>query len=281
MKDFNGKVVVVTGAASGIGREIALAFADRGANLAICDINDEELRITGGEIEKMGRKVFAEKVDVSDSRQVERFCENVYRYMGRVDVLCNNAGINLVSLLDEVTLEEWERIIGVNLWGVIYGCHFFYPRMIRQGGEAHIINIASMLALFPLPSCAPYVTTKYAIMGLSETLLAEAFRHGIRVSVVCPCLVPTGMSRKSVEEAAKKSERMYMLAKGINKIVELRNYPPAKIAAAVVKAVEKNRSVVPVGFDTYLLDWVHRLIRRFFLDFIKATWKLLFKKENK
>ncbi len=277
MKDLAGKVVVVTGAASGIGKEIALACAERGANLAICDINEEELRNTASELELKGSRVFKERVDVSDASQMEGFCEKVYENMGRVDVLCNNAGVNVVGLLDEISLEEWERIIGVNLWGVVYGCHFFYPRMIKQGGKSHIINIASMLALFPLPSCGPYVTTKYAILGLTETLLAEAYRYGIKVTVVCPCLVPTGMSKKSVEDAATKSEKMYKMAKGINKIVEIRNYPPSKIADAVVKSLESGKSVVPVGFDTYVLDWTHRLIRGGFLRFIKLTWKILFK----
>ena len=195
--DFNGKIVAVTGAASGIGREIARAFAARGADLSLADINEEGLQKIKEELESRGRKVYAQVVDVSFAEQVEDFCDNTYREMGRVDILCNNAGIGIAGRLEDLTLEDWEEIININLWGVIYGCHFFHPRMIEQGGGGHIVNTASGAGLAPLNMMTAYCTTKYAVVGLSETLQAEAALHGIRVSALCPGIVITNITRTS------------------------------------------------------------------------------------
>jgi len=193
--DFRDKVVVVTGAASGIGREIALAFAGRGARLALADISEEGLRKVRDELEDLGNQVYAQEVDVSIAVDVGDFCDNVYREMGRVDILCNNAGVALGGELQDISLEDWEWIVGVNLWGVIHGCHYFYPRMIAQGGGGQIVNVASGLGLVPAPGSIPYVTTKHGVVGLSETLRAEAALHGIGVTAVCPGFILTGIYR--------------------------------------------------------------------------------------
>ena len=132
--DYSGKIVAITGAASGIGREIARAFAARGADLSLADIDEGGLQETGDELESRGRKVYAQAVDVSAAEEVESFCDNTYREMGRVDILCNNAGIGLTGRLEDTTLEDWREIVDIDLWGVVYGCHYFYPRMIEQGG---------------------------------------------------------------------------------------------------------------------------------------------------
>ena len=125
-----------TGAASGIGREIALAFARRGAHLAINDVDGEGLQRIQQELEGRGCLVLAEMVDVSRAGEVERFCINVYDRFGRVDILVNNAGVAIGGPMQYIPLEGWQRIVGVNLWGVIHGCHYFYPRMIAQGAGA-------------------------------------------------------------------------------------------------------------------------------------------------
>ena len=260
--DFKGKAVVVTGAASGIGREIALAFARRGARLAVADIDATRLQGTGEELEGMGAEVHVHVVDVADAEKVESFCEAVYSDMGRVDVLCNNAGIGMGGRFEDITLEDWEWIVGVNLWGVIYGCHYFYPRMIAQGGGGHIVNTASGAGLAPLPLMTAYCCTKYAVVGLSETLRAEAALHGIGVSAICPGIVDTPITRATKLCSGTDRSTPQELQERIVRIYARRGYTPDRVAAAVVRAVERNRGVVPVCPETYAGDWLHRASRK-------------------
>jgi len=273
--DFNGKIVVVTGAASGIGRETARAFASRGADLALADINEEGLQKIKKELESQGRKVFAQVVDVSVAEQVEDFCDKVYEEMGRVDILCNNAGIAIAGRLEDLTLADWQEIIAVNLWGVIYGCHYFYPRMIEQGGGGHIVNTASGAGLAPLNLLVAYCTTKYGVVGFSETLRAEAALHGIRVSALCPGIVITNItktSRMTTDTAHSTSDE---LMEKMHSFYTWRNYTPDKVAAAVVRGVEKNIGIIRAGAETYIGDWMHRLSRRLLDAFTRSGVKFM------
>ena len=259
---FKGKVVVVTGAASGIGREIALAFARRGARLAVADINAGALEKVRLELSSSGSEVYAQVVDVSMAADVKSFCDSVYREMGRVDVLCNNAGIGIGGRFEDVTLEDWEWTLGVNLWGVIHGCHYFYPRMIAQGGGGHIVNTASGAGIAPLPLMTAYCCSKYAVVGFSETLRAEAALHGIGVSAICPGIVNTPITQSAKLCSGTERSTSQQLQDRIVNIYARRNYTPDRVAAAVVKAVEKNKGVVPVCPETYLGDWIHRASRK-------------------
>ena len=262
MKDFNGKSVVVTGAGSGIGKETALAFARRGARLSIIDKKEGRLEEVRKQIEEMGNTVKSYTIDVSQGEQVKDLCDEIYREMGRVDVLFNNAGVGVAGLLDEITLEDWESVVGTNLWGIIYACHYFYPRMIEQGGGGQIVNTSSGGGLAPLPLLVPYCTTKFGVMGFCEALRPEAARHGIGVTAICPGIVRTNMITDTpIRSGSKKSTPQELLEK-MAKLYTFRNYTPDKAAAVVVKAVEKNKGVAPVGPETYLTDWTHRLSRK-------------------
>jgi NAD(P)-dependent dehydrogenase (short-subunit alcohol dehydrogenase family) len=277
MMYYDDKVVVVTGAASGIGREIARAFARRGANLALADINEEGLLAEKEELESQGRKVYAQVVDVSQAKQVEDFCDNTCREMERVDVLCNNAGIAIGGEITDMTLDDWESLVGVILWGVIYGCYYFYPRMIEQGSGGHIVNTASIGGLAPFPRMAAYCSCKFAVVGLSETLRAEAALHDIGVSVICPGFVATNMVKagRVISGSKRSTADQHLMA--ADKVLMLRNYSPSRVGEAVVKAVERNKGVVPVTPEAYLIDFFYRFSRRMFGGLIKGASKVMSK----
>ena len=263
MKEFSGKVVVVTGAASGIGREMALAFARRGARLVICDINGDGLRAMGEELEVMGTEFMAEVVDVSQAWQVEELCDTTYKRMGRVDVLCNNAGIGLGGVFEDLTLEDLKSVIGVNLWGVIHGCHYFYPRMIDQGGGGHIVNTASGAALSPLPLLTAYTCTKCGVLGFSEDLRGEAALHGIGVTTVCPGVIATSIMKTATVRAGEGRWTAEESRDKIGWLMEKRGLPPSRVAEKTVRGVERNTAVVRVGPETYMIDVMHRISRSF------------------
>ena len=274
MDRFRNKVVAVTGAASGIGKASAVAFARRGADLALADIDAEGLERVRKELVNHGIKVYAQAVDVSDASQVEDFCENVYREWGRVDVLVNNAGVSVGGRFQDITLQDWEWIMGVNLRGVINGCRSFYPRMVGQGG-GHIVNVASGLALAPLPGSVPYCTTKYGVVGFSETLRAEAALHGVGVTVVCPGFILTNIFRSSRQRTLVPGDTHEASVARTESLLARRRYDAERVAEKVVEAVEKNRGVVPICWEVRLGDIFHRLNRGLYakaLAYLTRAW---------
>lgn len=275
MRDLKGKVVVITGAASGIGKEMSLAFARKGSRLVIADVDEESLRGTGEELKGIAEEVYPKVLDVSVAGQVKAFCDDVYGEMGRVDVLCNNAGVAVAGWMADQSLDDWMWVVATNLWGVIYGCHYFYPRMIEQGGGGHILNTASGAGLIPLPLTISYNTTKYAVVGFSETLRAEAALHGIDVSVLCPGFIATPITRNTryVSRTAKSSPGD--LEDKMDRFYRRRNYTPDRVAETAVKGVEENKAVILAGPETYLGDLSHRLSRRLYGFILKSAARFM------
>jgi len=175
MKNLRGKVAVVTGAASGLGKAMALDFARRGMKLALADIEADALAAAGKEIGALGAEHLTHVTDVTQSASVLKLAEAVFDRFGAVHVLCNNAGVTAGGLqFVETKLADWEWVLGVNLWGVIHGLDAFLARMIAQGQEAHIVNTASILGMVVAwPRTAAYVASKFAVVGLSEALALE------------------------------------------------------------------------------------------------------------
>lgn len=239
-REFVGSVAVITGAGSGIGRATARAFAKQGAKLHIADVNAEAIAEVGAELEAAGTSTTTHVVDVSDPSAVEDFAARVYEADPVVDVLHNNAGIGHAGPTDDTTLEDWQRIIGVNLMGVIHGVHFFVPRMLAQGKASHIVNTASMAGLVAAPQMAPYCTSKFGVVGLSEALDAELGSRGIHVSAICPgvidtAIVDTTTMRGEFAKSAGRVQRFY----------HTRGTSPDVVADAVLHAVKHKRIIQP------------------------------------
>jgi NAD(P)-dependent dehydrogenase (short-subunit alcohol dehydrogenase family) len=262
--ELNGKVVVITGAASGIGREMARAFAHKGAKLAIADINEEGLLEVKEELTALADKVNSYVVDVAVAEEVKDFCDNVYRDMGRVDVLCNNAGVAVAGFLEDLTVEDWRWILGINLMGVIYGCHFFYPRMIEQGGGGHIVNTASAAGLIPASGTVAYSTSKFGVVGLSETLRAEAALHGIGVTAVCPGFVLTGIFQNARYKTVQEGMTAEDAVETAERLLKRRRATASTVAEKAVKAVEDNKGIVKIGMEAHIGDLARRLSRGVF-----------------
>jgi len=189
--DYKGKVAVVTGGGSGIGRSLAHAFAKRGARIVLADIEKPALDSVASELERAGSEVLALRVDVADSRQVAQLAESAHEAFGEVHILCNNAGIGLGGRIKDLSLEEWDWVLRVNLYGVIHGLHAFLPQMLASGEPCHIVNTASLAGLVSVAGLSPYCASKYAVMAISEALAQECAGSNVGVSVLCPGWVKT------------------------------------------------------------------------------------------
>jgi NAD(P)-dependent dehydrogenase (short-subunit alcohol dehydrogenase family) len=250
---MDGKLALVTGAGSGIGRETALLCARRGANLAICDVNSAGLAETEDEARRLGSDVVASTVDVADRDQMLAFAAAVHDRVDAVDLLVNNAGVGLGATFLETPLEDWDWIVPINLMGVVHGCHIFVPAMVRRGRGGHVVNLSSAAGYFANPSLAAYSATKFAVLGLSEALRTELRPSGIGVTAICPGLINTPITRNSRlrGDAVGQRER-------IVRLYERRNYGPDRVAQRILHAVQRNRAVMPVSAEAWVMWWLSR-----------------------
>ncbi len=191
MESLTGRAAVVTGGASGIGRALAEAFAREGAKVVVADLDEAGMAAVVAGIRRRGGEALAVRTDVTDLGSVQALAGRAFEAFGRVHVLCNNAGVALWGGLETATHRDWQWALGVNLWGVIHGLEAFLPRMLAQKEPGHIVNTASMAGLVATAGLGIYNTTKYAVVGLSETLAKDLKPYGIGVSVLCPMGVTT------------------------------------------------------------------------------------------
>ena len=192
MKDLAGRVAVVTGGGSGIGRGMVLAFAEAGMKVVISDIDIEAARSVCDEVQKLGSVALALRVDVTRRDDVQALADRVWRELGGAHLLCNNAGVTTFGLMcDGISDADWRWVLSVNLEGAINGLQAFLPRMRELEGEKHVVNTASTAGVGPSPLVAPYAASKHGLVGISETLRVEGAQHGISCSVLCPSVVKT------------------------------------------------------------------------------------------
>jgi NAD(P)-dependent dehydrogenase (short-subunit alcohol dehydrogenase family) len=240
----------VTGGASGIGRALSIELARLGAIVVAADINTEGAGQTASAIRAAGGRASGVHLDVSSPTGVQELVDETVRDYGRLDYMFNNAGIGTGGEVRDMDLEHWRRVLEVNLWGVTCGTSAAYEEMVRQG-FGHIVNTASLAGLIPLPMVAAYCATKHAVVGLSASLRAEAAALGIKVSVVCPGFVETGIFEAGI---ILRVDRDNLLARAPKRIMGA-----PRAAQLILRGVQHNRGVIVFPFTARLFWWLYRL----------------------
>jgi NAD(P)-dependent dehydrogenase (short-subunit alcohol dehydrogenase family) len=233
MYKLDGKRAIITGAASGLGRALAICLAGKGWKVGIADVNDAGSRETLDLVTKAGGFGEVFHCDVSKSEAVKAMADHFFTKWNGVDLLVNNAGIAIAGVVGDIALENWERIVDINLWGVIYGCHEFIPRMKKQGG-GHVLNVASAAGILSLNDMGPYNITKAAVICLSETLKVEAAPYNINITVACPMFFNTNLI-KDLEHSEPWEMELAGAAFQYSRITS------DKVAQRIIKAMEKGK----------------------------------------
>jgi butyryl-CoA dehydrogenase len=259
MKDFRGRVAAITGAGSGIGRALANALARQGAHLALSDIDDAGLAETVVQCEGLGVKITSEHVDVADRCAVYAWADCVVAEHGHVNLIINNAGVALGATVESMSYEDFEWLMRINFWGVVYGTKAFLP-YLRQSGEGHVVNLSSVFGLISVPSQSAYNAAKFAVRGFTDTLRMELAIENTNVSVttVHPGGIKTNIARNarldpSIREvgedpakAAKQFERAFITS-------------PERAAEQILTAVRRDRRRALIGPDAKAIDLFSRL----------------------
>jgi NAD(P)-dependent dehydrogenase (short-subunit alcohol dehydrogenase family) len=257
MKILKDKVAAITGAASGIGRSLAIQLADEGCHLAIADNNREGLQETTKMLEDKPVRVTTHIFNVALPEHVHQFAYDAVRQHGRVNIVINNAGVGLAATLDEVTYEDLEWLLGINLWGVIYGTKAFLP-YLKEQPEGHIVNMSSVHGLFTNRGVGPYCTAKFAVRGFTQALCQELKDTPINVSCVHPGGIKTNIVKNARYPDYHETDRTQEEAEQIfNKYIA--HTSADKAARIIIKGIKKNKKRILVGFDAHISAFLERM----------------------
>ena len=262
MKDFKNKVAAITGAASGMGRTLAVELARRGCHLALSDVNEAELVKTAELASKHGVKVTVKKVNVANRDEVFAWADEAARDHGKVNLVFNNAGVALGAFCESVSRKDFEWIMGINFWGVVNGTQAFLPHL-KRAGEGHIVNTSSLFGLLATPTQGTYNASKFAVRGYTEALRMELEMEGCGVSATCvhPGGIATNIAMAGKIDESVTAKTGVSEADHKRMANKLINVTTAEAAALqILKAVENNERRVLVGPDARFLDKVVRLL---------------------
>jgi NAD(P)-dependent dehydrogenase (short-subunit alcohol dehydrogenase family) len=269
MKTLDGRVVVVTGAGSGIGRGLAERLAERGAHLALADVNEAGLKETRERVAQLarGRRVSTHLVDVSNRARMEAFAVEVAADHGSVHVVINNAGVAIGATFAETSFQDFEWLFGINFWGVVNGCKFFLP-YLQAVDEAHIVNISSLFGIIGVPMNSAYCASKFAVRGLTESLRAELAETHIGVTSVHPGGVATNIAASARYTAPNAAELRARATDFFRKTM-----PPSDAAERIVRGIERNSARVVITREAVVLDAVKRAAPSLTQRVIAKTWR--------
>jgi NAD(P)-dependent dehydrogenase (short-subunit alcohol dehydrogenase family) len=256
MTEIKGKIAVITGAASGIGRATAVALAREGARVAIADVDRAGLAETAKQIEAISGQVSTYLLDVSSREAVYAFAQEIEAQFGGADIVINNAGVAQVATVEELSYEDFEWVMNIDFWGMVYGSKAFLPQL-RQKGAGHIVNVSSIFGLFSVPSQAAYNSAKFAIRGFTEALRHEMKGSGIAVSCVHPGGIKTNILRNArFLQSVQTTEREQAMS-GFDKLART---TPDQAAQTIIKGIKANKPRILIGMDARILDWIIRLL---------------------
>jgi NAD(P)-dependent dehydrogenase (short-subunit alcohol dehydrogenase family) len=259
MKDFSGKVAAITGAGSGIGRALAHELARRGAHLALSDIDEVGLAETVAGCEGQGVKVTSQRLDVVQREAVYAWADQVVADHGRVNLIINNAGVALGALIENMSYEDFEWLMGINFWGVVYGTKAFLPHL-KASGEGHIVNLSSVFGLISIPTQSAYNAAKFAVRGFTDALRIELEMEKAPVS--CTTIHPGGI-KTNIARNARIDDSVANLAGGADRAFgdfdKIALTSPAKAARQILTAVERDRRRALIGPDAKVFDLISRM----------------------
>jgi NAD(P)-dependent dehydrogenase (short-subunit alcohol dehydrogenase family) len=249
VRDLKGKAAVVTGGGSGIGRELALACAREGMSVMLADLDEAGMQATAAAVASMGARAIAMRCDVAKAGEVEALAQRAWGELGTVHLVFNNAGVAVAGPVWAATLEDWKWTLDINLMGVVHGIRSFVPRFLEQGGEAHVVNTASVAGLVTIPGSAVYCVSKHGVVALSECLFHDLRVAGaaIGVSVLCPAYVNTGIGdseRNRPQELAATNPLAAPYRAQTKKALQSGKLTAADVARITLDAVKENRFYV-------------------------------------
>lgn len=253
MKDFNNKVVVITGAGSGIGRALALNFASQGARLALSDINLANVQETANLCGNV--QTLVDTLDVADREAVYSYADKVNQHYGAVHIVINNAGVTVSETAEDTTYEDFEWLMGINFWGVVYGTKAFLP-FLKQADESHVVNISSIFGIIAFPNQAAYNASKFGVRGFTEAL-----RHELRGTNLLPiCVHPGGIKTNIAANARfyKDHDGVTDHAQTAADFEQIAKTTPAEAAETIIRGIRNNNPRVLIGSDAWLLDRIQR-----------------------
>jgi len=278
MKSFDGKVIAITGASSGIGRALACAFAERGARLALSDIEEAGLRETAARVERLGAEVRVAGLDVSRRRDVFAWADAVARDFGVVNLIVNNAGVSLTAPVSEMTIEDFEWLMNINFWGVVHGTQAFLPHLI-ESGDGHVVNVSSIFGIVSVPTQAAYNAAKFAVKGFTEALRMEMILEGRPVGVTS---VHPGGILTNIVRAGRHPESASPLSQDRERSIRdfeqrLARNSPEHCARSILRGVQRNAPRLLVGGDAWLIDLVVRWMPRRYQSLVVSDLKRRFR----
>lgn len=282
MKKLQGRVAVITGAGSGIGRALAENLGAQNCRLALADINEKGLKETADSLKAKGVEVLTRKLDVANREAVYAFADDVMKKFGEVHLVFNNAGVALGATVEDMRYEDFEWLMNINFWGVVYGTKAFLP-YLKQSDEGHIVNISSIFGLIGVPTQSAYNAAKFAVRGFTESLRQELEIEGANVS--CTSIHPGGI-KTNIAKNARMDDGIKKITgtsgeKATAEFEKLFRTTPAEAAATIINGVKHNKRRVLIGADAVAVDTMQRLLPTTYQKLMESGQKMLLKRKKK